>query len=314
MEFMKELMNEAEKKKVSRKAAASVYHRDYMRTRNKKYRKYDPRKHADQQNESVEAEVENSDIIEEGMWDFIKGAGRETVKTAQHMAGPIIAAGRRESHMGKLARELTALADLLITYDQQKPKREPNVVRTRDDARRQQPEVPQQTQQSQPKQQGSTVPTAFKTTEKPRMRQGNHGLEFQFSSYLASLDDDVFITEGIWDFIKGAGREFAQGVTKDIKQAGSQVAQVGRDTAQSISQTVKQAGEAGRQASQEADSTRVQRTAQEKVAEIVKILQKLGQGALDQLQTLAQRQCGTQARRVVTVIMNAAKNMGVQLA
>lgn len=51
MEFLKELMSisdeqevlsEAEKKKKPlKKAAASVYHRDYMKTKNKPYRKYD---------------------------------------------------------------------------------------------------------------------------------------------------------------------------------------------------------------------------------------------------------------------------------
>lgn len=50
MEFLKELMalgaegeqlNEEKKKKSLKKAAASVYHRDYMKTKNKSYRKYD---------------------------------------------------------------------------------------------------------------------------------------------------------------------------------------------------------------------------------------------------------------------------------
>lgn len=43
MEFLRELLNEsAKKKKPLKKAAQSVYHRDYMKTRNKSYRQYDP--------------------------------------------------------------------------------------------------------------------------------------------------------------------------------------------------------------------------------------------------------------------------------
>lgn len=47
MEMLKELLqlDEAEKKKklkVSKKAAHAVYRRDYLKTKNKPYRKYDP--------------------------------------------------------------------------------------------------------------------------------------------------------------------------------------------------------------------------------------------------------------------------------
>lgn len=43
MQFLRELLNleEAAKKKPLKKAAKAVYHRDYMKTRNKPYRKYD---------------------------------------------------------------------------------------------------------------------------------------------------------------------------------------------------------------------------------------------------------------------------------
>lgn len=43
MELLRELLNEAEKKKkVGKKTAALVYHRDYLKTKNKPYRQYDP--------------------------------------------------------------------------------------------------------------------------------------------------------------------------------------------------------------------------------------------------------------------------------
>jgi hypothetical protein len=46
MELLKELLNEAAKKKPLKKAAKSVYHRDYVKTKNKPYRKYDAAEHA----------------------------------------------------------------------------------------------------------------------------------------------------------------------------------------------------------------------------------------------------------------------------
>lgn len=49
MALLKEMMQLEEAKKPSlKKAAKSVYHRDYMKTKNKPYRKYDPRKHKEE--------------------------------------------------------------------------------------------------------------------------------------------------------------------------------------------------------------------------------------------------------------------------
>lgn len=46
MKLLKEMYFLEEAKKVPlKKAAKSVYHRDYLRTKNKPYRKYDPKKH-----------------------------------------------------------------------------------------------------------------------------------------------------------------------------------------------------------------------------------------------------------------------------
>lgn len=45
MELLKEMLQLDEAKKPLKKAARSVYHRDYLKTKNKPYRKYDPRKH-----------------------------------------------------------------------------------------------------------------------------------------------------------------------------------------------------------------------------------------------------------------------------
>jgi hypothetical protein len=46
MALLKEMLDLTEAKKAPlKKAARSVYHRDYLKTKNKPYRKYDPRKH-----------------------------------------------------------------------------------------------------------------------------------------------------------------------------------------------------------------------------------------------------------------------------
>jgi len=44
LELLSEIMTEAGKVPL-RKAARSVYHRDYLKTKNRPYRKYDPKKH-----------------------------------------------------------------------------------------------------------------------------------------------------------------------------------------------------------------------------------------------------------------------------
>lgn len=45
MQLLKEMLMMEAKKVPLKKAAKSVYHRDYLRTKNKPYRKYDPKKH-----------------------------------------------------------------------------------------------------------------------------------------------------------------------------------------------------------------------------------------------------------------------------
>ncbi len=78
MELMQELI---EATRVSKKAASSVYHRDYERTKNKPYRKYDP---ADHKKSTEEEEVADDETaVEEGAWDFVKGAGQAAGKQLQ---------------------------------------------------------------------------------------------------------------------------------------------------------------------------------------------------------------------------------------
>lgn len=67
MDFIRELLEAAKKKtKVTKTAASSVYHRDYVKTKKKPYRKYDPNKHArlsedfEQQDQSQQAQAQQS--------------------------------------------------------------------------------------------------------------------------------------------------------------------------------------------------------------------------------------------------------------
>ena len=46
MEFLRDLLEASKKKKVTRTAASGVYHRDYVKTKKRPYRKYDAEKHA----------------------------------------------------------------------------------------------------------------------------------------------------------------------------------------------------------------------------------------------------------------------------
>lgn len=49
--LLKEMWLMEADKKYLKKAAKSVYHRDYVKTKNKSYRKYDKRKHESEQGE-----------------------------------------------------------------------------------------------------------------------------------------------------------------------------------------------------------------------------------------------------------------------
>lgn len=102
MELLKELMVIAEsstkKKKPIKKAAKAVYHRDYEKTKNKKYRKYDPATH-----------------VEEGIMDYIKGAGKQfsndmadkLEQTGAKIIDPLRkmhAAGQEQSKQGEIKK------------------------------------------------------------------------------------------------------------------------------------------------------------------------------------------------------------------
>ena len=97
-----DLLKEGKKPLKLKKAAKSVYHRDYERTKDKPYRKYHPKQHTN-----------------EGMWDYIKGAGQETANKARQLAQPIRdihAAGQQASARNELKETTAKLVRAIQKY------------------------------------------------------------------------------------------------------------------------------------------------------------------------------------------------------
>lgn len=337
MDLLKQFLDENKKPSLKRSAKA-VYRRDYLKTRNKSYRKYDAEEHKSvsenyetmsiaQLQQELEYAVEDlrmakeigedadtiatitSDIRQirgqieaikmhsgvsphldtemvEGVFDYAIGAGAHAGSKIKQAASGMAKAGHRASAIGDVERDLVQLVQALQTYDKTK-------------------QVPQQSQSSPPptapedndqQESPAGAPNAggvadpFKTTGKPKAAVGKHGYEWQFSSYLAQQDNTDFLSEGAWDFIKGAAKQMGSGVA----------------------QSVKGVHQAGQQASQEADGIRAKQVAQEKIKAIVNRLASLGSEGPELLQQLTIAKCGPMARRCNTIILNAARKMGVE--
>ena len=275
MELIKELIEAA---KVSRKSAASVYHRDYERTKNKAYRKYDPRKHKSTEEEEVsDAELDGAeDQIEEGAWDFVKGAAGYAGGKVKQAVGNAVQAGQTQSAMADLTKKIGQLAQALATYDKLKPAQAPQQQQAKP---RQQvnPARQRNPQNQQPGKPSDAVPAAFRTTEKPRIRNG----EFVFSAYLQQHDGD-FISEGAWDFIKGAAG-----------YAGGQV-----------KQAVGNAVQAGQTASNTADFQKAVAASKQLIGEIVGLIRKVGNAKQVLGQIFGQSQLNPQMQQRITKLIS----------
>lgn len=163
--------------------------------------------------------VERTVPVTEGPLDFIRGASKATgqkmaqgakqvgqriAQSAPVQAGrEVVQAGRTASSVADLQRLVMQFAEMLKTYDQLNP--------------RAQAEQPQQAQPQQAQTEGQLTLSAF--------LEQTHGSE---------------ITEGVWDFVKGAGtaiggkirdriNKYAEqpSVLKDIYAAGKQASQEG---------------------------------------------------------------------------------------
>jgi hypothetical protein len=101
--ILNDLLTEGVKRKKLKKAAKAVYHRDYEKTKNKVYRKYDKR----------------PDYVKEGMWDYLKGAGAETAdkfNKAKQGIQDIHAAGQKRSATQELTNVTQMLVNLIVKY------------------------------------------------------------------------------------------------------------------------------------------------------------------------------------------------------
>lgn len=281
MELMQELI---EATRVSKKAAASVYHRDYERTKNKPYRKYDP---ADHKKSTEEEEVADDETaVEEGAWDFVKGAARHVGNNVKQAVGNVVQAGQTQSAIGDLNKSVAQLAKLLATYDQLKAgqqKQPPQQEQQPPQFDQQRPNPARQRVSSAPQGKPSdAVPAAFRATTKPRIRNG----EFVFSSYLQQHDGD-FISEGAWDFLKGA--------------AGH----VGNNDKQAVGNTMQ----AGREASAAADYKNTVQQAKQTIQNIAGLIGKLGEQGMNAFKQSLQNSGMNplMQQRIYKLVLNASR-------
>lgn len=300
MDTLRELIEAA---RVSKSSAASVYHRDYVRTKDKPYRKYDPKKHKRAtEEEEVSDDASDEEPVEEGAWDFIKGAAGHVGNQVKQAVGNTVRAGQQASLMGNITKSVNQLAQALATYDKLKGAQQgaaqqgaaqqgarPNPARQRNPqdqqtadpdrhptpppmnaSREEEAEYMRQRAAYLERKYGKrtgdltrqradalareakpsdAVPAAFRATQKPRIRNG----EFVFSSYLMDVDGE-FISEGVWDFVKGA--------------AGH----VGGQVKQAVGNTVQ----AGQNASNAADYKQAVATAKQLIQQLGQMLQQAG--------------------------------------
>lgn len=237
MDLMKELLNEGKKTKVSKATARAVYHRDYEKTKKKPYRKYDG-----QEDEEVTDDLPDvdDDKLKEGVWDFVKGAGqhvgqstsnavRQGAQRIQQGVQKTVQAGRDASQAADNARLTKLLVQALDQYLQLTKNNQP-------DPQQQAPAAVVRANRQPVPQQPQLPPRSFTQAHKAR------DARLQFSSFLPTLDNSDLITEGAWDFIKGAGKVVGDAVSSRVQQG-----------AQKVQQGVQNTIQAGRDASQAAD-------------------------------------------------------------
>lgn len=90
-----------------KKAAHMVYHRDYVKTKNKPYRKYDKRKH--------------KQPVSEGVRDYFRGAGRSLMDIHQ--------AGKRESMNAEFDRAVASWFKSLTDFNEFRQSLEPSKLK-----------------------------------------------------------------------------------------------------------------------------------------------------------------------------------------
>lgn len=261
--------------------------------------------------------------LEEGPFDFVKGAGKEAGRKISNAtagirrgANDIVQAGKDASAAGdtrkqqalvqELSKQMALLAQYVQAYDEMKgtPQDEnPEGEQSTNDAEADNGQQPQQ-QQTDNVQQGSRTPggvaNAFRTQGKSKMTVNRgHGNEWSFESYLRLLHTpEDQLDEGAWDFIKGAGNA-AVGKVKDQIQSYAQKPSM-----------IKDLYNAGKQASQEGD---VKSRALNQLKVVVGIIKKLGPAGLDAEQRAIISLPKNNQRRVTALLQRALNRAPAQV-
>lgn len=166
--------------------------------------------------------------LHEGPFDFLGGAAKHVGQQITQGVSNTLDAGKKSSRIADLQRAVAALSssvDQYVTnkrqYDdavayangqQQQNQQSENPAAPSAQAQQATPAAQQQTQQPQ------TTSNPM-VTKKPKYKLNVDGSRhIQFDSYLQSIDNKDFITEGVWDFIKGAGTHAAKAIAEPIRQ------------------------------------------------------------------------------------------------
>ena len=263
LSLLKDLLSEGKKNKKLKRAAKSVYHRDYLKTKNRTYRKY----HKDNQ-------------VNEGMWDYVKGAGQETSDKVKRISQPfrdIHAAGQRSSLQGELTRVTQKLAKVIAKYRQIKSQ----LAQTNESIYEGKFEYDKKTGQM-----------GYKKHNEESDRYGLHiDGKLKRTVYGKSAADNLKkrdpkfkdaiikkLDEGMWDYIKGAGQETA-------------------DKAKQISQPFRDIHAAGQRSSLQSD---------------LRKYQEMSVGLFDKMTRLITK-LGTESKKVVDSALKNTPN-GIKLA
>jgi hypothetical protein len=170
-------------------------------------------------------------IVSEGPMDFLRGAAGETGRKVANSGvgravGDVVQAGRTASAIGEFEKAVAQFAGILAQRDKLKAALG-QVSAPDEEQQRQEPTMdtpaqaaPTQAAPAQPsKAPANATPDAFRTTQKPKGRMGQHGFEYTFNSFLQATHGER-IDEGVWDFVKGAGGAIGGKVRDAINSYG----------------------------------------------------------------------------------------------
>lgn len=255
--------------------------------------------------------------LNEGPLDFMRGAGaevgRKVANSAPVQAGrDVVNAGRAASAQGNIASQLTKaiaqLASMMAYIDKagssvdltQQQQQQPQ-------GQQQQPSQQQQAQAKRPQQQGQQQQqqsgNPFVPNQKPRFVMKNGMQQYQFNSFLQAIHGEK-LDEGVWDFVKGAGKE-----------AGTKIRDKINDYAARPSM-LKDIYNAGKAASIDGDAKKVEATkaqAKKQVEVILGLAKQLGPAAPQVIAKAVRQAGGPYQNRILRVIAKNAQARGINV-